>query len=166
MLINDGIITPEELKAAMPPEDRLAKGPVAIIECLQDIPCDPCVYACPVKAIQMQEGITDRPILDFEKCTGCGLCVPKCPGLAIFIVNKNIGEGKASVSMSHELLPIPLKDQMVSLLDRSGKMVGEGKVLRVLNPPLYDKTAVVTVEVPEKMVMEIRAIRVNAGGKS
>jgi hypothetical protein len=67
--------------------------------------------------------------------------------------------------MSHELLPIPLKDQMVTLLDRAGKTVGEGKVLRVINPPAYDKTAVVTVEVPEEKVMDVRAIRVNAGGQ-
>lgn len=166
MLKNDGVITPEELKIALPPEERYAKGPVAIIECLQDIPCDPCVYACPVKAIQMKEGITDRPVLDFDKCTGCGLCVPKCPGLAIFIVNKNVAPGKASISMSHELLPVPTKDQMVTLLDRAGKDVGEGKVIRVINPPAYDKTAVVTVEVPAEKVMDIRAIKVNAGDKS
>lgn len=166
MLINDGIISPEELKCALPPEERFKKGPVAIIECLQDIPCDPCVSACPVQAIQMREGITDKPVLDFEKCTGCGLCVPKCPGLAIFIVQKNVAPGKAAVSMSYELLPVPEKDQMVTLLDRAGKDVGSGKVLRVLNPPKFDKTAVVTVEVPEENVMDVRAIRVIAGGQS
>jgi Fe-S-cluster-containing hydrogenase component 2 len=165
MLINDGIISSEELKAALPPEERFNKGPVAIIECLQDIPCDPCVAACPVQAIQMREGITDKPVLDFEKCTGCGLCVPKCPGLAIFVVQKNIAPGKSAVSMSYELLPIPEKDQMVTLLDRAGKPSGKGKVLRVINPPKYDKTAVVTVEVPEELVMEIRAIKVEQGGK-
>ncbi len=161
MLINDGIITPEELKTALPPEGR--QGPVAIIECLQDIPCDPCVSACPVQAIQMREGITDRPVLDFEKCTGCGLCIPKCPGLAIFVVHRNIAPGKASISMSHELLPIPQKDEMVILLDRAGREAGEGKVLRVLNPLKYDKTAVVTVEVPEEKIMDIRAVKVREG---
>jgi Fe-S-cluster-containing hydrogenase component 2 len=113
----------------------------------------------------MREGITDKPVLDFEKCTGCGLCVPKCPGLAIFVVQKNIAPGKSAVSMSYELLPIPEKDQMVTLLDRAGKPSGKGKVLRVINPPKYDKTAVVTVEVPEELVMEIRAIKVEQGGK-
>ncbi|MGM0600006.1 MAG: 4Fe-4S binding protein [Candidatus Rifleibacteriota bacterium] len=165
MLINDGIISIEELKTVLPPEERLNKGPVAIVECMQDIPCDPCVYACPVKAIKMREGITDKPVLDFEKCTGCGLCVAKCPGLAIFIVNKNISPGKASVSMSYELLPLPAKDEMVTLLDRAGNEKGEGRVLRVVNPPANDKTAVVTVEVPEDQMMEIRAIRVKSGGR-
>lgn len=160
MLKHDGIISNEELKAVLPPSARLEKGPVAIIECLQDIPCDPCVSACPVKAIKMQEGITDKPRLEFDTCTGCGLCVPKCPGLAIFIINLKHTPGLATVSMSHELLPIPEKGQEVTALDRAGKPVGKVKVVRVVNPPAYDRTAVVTIEVSADQVNNIRAIRV------
>lgn len=161
MLKNTGIITNEELKPVLPTQTRLEKGPVAIIECLQDIPCDPCVSACPVKAIQMQSGITDRPQLDFETCTGCGACVPKCPGLAIFIVNmKHSVKGKALLSMSYELLPVPARDQEVDALDRAGKFVCKAKVARVINPPAYDRTAVVTIEVPADRINDIRAIKV------
>ena len=161
MLKNTGIITSDELKPVLPAQTRLEKGPVAIIECLQDIPCDPCVSACPVKAIKMQSGITDRPQLDFETCTGCGACVPKCPGLAIFIVNmKHNVPGKALLSMSYELLPVPAKDQEVDALDRTGKFVCKAKVARVINPPAYDRTAVVTIEVPADRINDIRAIKV------
>ena len=161
MLKNTGIITSDELKPVLPAQTRLEKGPVAIIECLQDIPCDPCVSACPVKAIKMQSGITDRPQLNFETCTGCGACVPKCPGLAIFIVNmKHNVPGKALLSMSYELLPVPAKDQEVDALDRTGKFVCKAKVARVINPPAYDRTAVVTVEVPADRINDIRAIKV------
>ncbi|OGK12723.1 MAG: hypothetical protein A2W80_18140 [Candidatus Riflebacteria bacterium GWC2_50_8] len=159
MLKNDGIISPEELAPVIPPPARLAKGPVAIIECLQDIPCDPCVSACPVKAIKMKEGITDKPALEFDTCTGCGLCIPKCPGLAIFVINMKHTPGMATVSMSHELLPVPEKGQEVTALDRTGKDVGKVKVVRVVNPPGYDRTAVVTIEVPADQVNNIRAIR-------
>jgi Fe-S-cluster-containing hydrogenase component 2 len=161
MLKNTGIITSDELKPVLPAQTRLEKGPVAIIECLQDIPCDPCVSACPVKAIKMQSGITDRPQLDFETCTGCGACVPKCPGLAIFIVNmKHNVPGKALLSMSYELLPVPAKDQEVDALDRTGKFVCKAKIARVINPPAYDRTAVVTIEVPADRINDIRAIKV------
>ncbi|EKD81082.1 MAG: BFD domain protein (2Fe-2S)-binding protein, partial [uncultured bacterium] len=134
--------------------------PVAIIECLQDIPCDPCVSACPVKAIKMKEGITDRPLLEFDTCTGCGLCIPKCPGLAIFVINMKHNSGMATISMSHELLPVPEKGQEVTALDRAGKVVGKAKVVRVVNPPGYDHTAVVTIEVPAAQINNIRAFRV------
>lgn len=160
MLKNDGIISPEELAAVLPPAERLLKGPVAIIECLQDIPCDPCVSACPVNAIKMKEGITDRPQLEFEACTGCGACVPKCPGLAIFIVNMKHTPGMATLTMSYELLPMPVKGQEITATDRSGKAVCKAKVIRVINPPAYDRTAAVTIEIPADRINEIRAIRV------
>ena len=66
----------------------------------------------------------------------------------------------ATISMSHELLPIPEKGQEVTALDRAGKPVGKVKVVRVVNPPAYDRTAVVTIEVPADQVNNIRAIRV------
>ncbi len=160
MLKKTGIVTPEELKSVLPPDVRLEKGPVAIIECLQDIPCDPCVSACPVHAIQMQSGITDKPLLNFETCTGCGACVPKCPGLAIFIINMKHTPGMALLSMSYELLPLPQKGQEVEALDRAGKAVCKAKVVRVINPPAYDRTAVVTIEIPADRINDIRAIKV------
>lgn len=55
---------------------------VAIIDndaCLlaQGILCDTCAIRCPthIKAIQMQGR---HPVLDAEKCTGCGLCAYHC----------------------------------------------------------------------------------------
>ena len=36
-----GIITKEDI--AIPSEERLKKGPVVIIECVENIPCNPCV---------------------------------------------------------------------------------------------------------------------------
>ena len=73
----------------MPSENCLDKG-VAIIECVQEIPCNPCVDVCPFDAISM-ESINAPPIVDYEKCTGCAQCVAICPGLAIFVVKT---EGK------------------------------------------------------------------------
>ena len=43
-LVYDGFPSFEEIKEATgwPSEERLAKGPVAICECVQQIPCNPC----------------------------------------------------------------------------------------------------------------------------
>lgn len=165
MLIKDGVLSPEELQSILPDPERLAKGPVAIIECLQDIPCDPCVAACPVHAISMQTGITDRPRLDQNTCTGCGVCIASCPGLAIFVVNTSAAGATATISLSYELLPLPAVGEMVTALDRTGKPVCEAKVTRVINIKKYDHTYVVTLEIPRESVMEVRAIRCNKGGR-
>ena len=77
----------EELRKVpgFPSEERMRKGPVAVIECVQEIPCNPCQAACPKKAITIGENITHLPVLDQEVCIGCGICISRCPGLAIFV---------------------------------------------------------------------------------
>ena len=163
MLKHDGIASAEELAAIMPPEARLKKGPVAIIECFQDIPCDPCVAACPSHAITMKDGITDKPNLDAARCTGCRLCIAKCPGLAIFVVDITHSKTKAALTLPHELLPVPKLGDIVQGLDRAGKPVCEAKVLAVLSGKKFDKTHTVTIEIPRDHIMNVRAIRAGKG---
>ncbi len=150
-----GIISVDELKKLgfIPPEERLRKGPVAIIECPEEIPCNICVDACPHKAITM-ESIISLPRLDWNKCVGCKLCVALCPGLAIFVVDLS-REDKAYVTVPHEFLPSPKVGDEVVLLGRDGKVLGKGKVVHVFE---RNKTYAVTVEVPPNLAMEVRAI--------
>ena len=150
-----GIIGTEELSklGLLPPEERLRKGPVAIIECPELIPCNICVDACPFKAITM-ERIIDIPKVDWEKCVGCGTCVALCPGLAIFVVDVSKPD-KALVTVPHEFLPAPKVGEEVWLLGRDGKRLGKGKVVRAWE---RNKTWVVTVEVPKELAMEVRAV--------
>ena len=48
-----GILTTAELKemGMFPSEERMRKGPVAIAECVEHIPCNPCETSCPFHAI-------------------------------------------------------------------------------------------------------------------
>ncbi|NPA97072.1 MAG: 4Fe-4S dicluster domain-containing protein [Crenarchaeota archaeon] len=150
-----GVISVEELRrlGLLPPEDRLRKGPVAILECPEMIPCNICVSACPSGAIRMDR-IIDVPRVDWDKCVGCGNCVAICPGLAAFVVDLS-KPGKAYVTLPHELLPRPREGEEVTLLSRDGREVGKGRVVRVWE---RNRTLVVTVEVPEELAMEVRAI--------
>jgi len=150
-----GVITVEELKKLnlIPPDDRLRKGPVAIAECPEEIPCNICVDVCPHKAISMKT-INDIPRIDWDKCTGCGVCVAICPGLAIFVVDLSKPE-KAYITLPYEFLPVPKTGDKVLLLNRYGEHVGEGRVVKVVE---YNKTWAITVEVPKELAMEVRAI--------
>jgi len=152
-----GIITPEELGklGLIPPKERLERGPVAIAECPEHIPCNVCIGACPMGAITV-EGLTGVPRIAWDKCTGCGKCVGVCPGLAIFVVD--LSRDPAVVVVPHEFLPRPKKGDVVSLLNRRGEKVGEGVVRRVFE---VNKTLVVAVEVPRELAMEVRAIWVS-----
>lgn len=156
-----GVPSAAELAACpgMPSEERLRKGRVAVIECVQEIPCNPCEAACKFGAIKIGGQITDLPVLDGEKCTGCGLCVPGCPGLAIVIVDKSRDDGMAVVEFSYEYLPLPEKGQMVSAADRFGEKVCRGEVLSIKKSKNFGGTAVVGLLIPAEYADEVRTMK-------
>jgi Fe-S-cluster-containing hydrogenase component 2 len=155
-----GIPSVEELSHSpgCPSQGRMERGAVACLECVQDIPCNPCEKACPFGAITIGQPITNLPRLDENKCTGCGICVAQCPGLAIFVIHKNYSEKTAWVQFPYEYDPLPAVGEEVPCGDRAGKFVAKGKVLKVKLLKSYDRTPVITVEIPKKYYMKIRTI--------
>lgn len=156
-----GYLSEEEIKNSpgIPSESRRQRGPVAVIECIQDIPCNPCEASCRAGAITVGEDITNLPTLDEEKCIGCQTCVPICPGQAIFMVDESLPNGRATMMMPYEFLPLPDEGEIVTALDRSGKELGDAKVTSVRKTERMDETAVVTIEVPKDWSMRARAFR-------
>ena len=158
MLERTGIPTDDDLEKVIPDKKRLAKGPVVIIECFQKIPCDPCAISCKLGAIKPFKDINDLPQVDFDKCTGCGVCISSCPGLAIFVIDMNYSEEKSLIKLPHEMLPLPEKGEDVYALDRAGSMLGKIKVIKVLK--IKNKTNIISLEVPKSMTMKVRSIKV------
>lgn len=164
-LIETGYLELEELAALqkLPSPERYAKGPVAVAECVQPIPCNPCESACRFGAICIAEPITNLPCLNYEKCTGCGLCAAKCPGLAIFIINKAFSAKTAAVTFPYEYYPTPEAGDIVRAVDRKGEFRCEAKVVRVQNPAGFDHTPLVTLEVPLELADEVRSMERRGG---
>lgn len=160
MLAKNGVPTSEELREKLPTQQRLQMGPVAIIECFQPIPCDPCYHSCVRGAINKFDDINDIPELDDNKCTGCGICVSSCPGLAIFVVDATYQQGYGLIKLPYELLPLPEKGEEVEALDRKGEKVCKAEVVEVRASQRQDKTAVIGLKVPLEYLMEVRNIRV------
>jgi Fe-S-cluster-containing hydrogenase component 2 len=142
-----------------PSYKRFIKGPVAVIECPEEIPCDPCSEICPFNAIEVGKPITNLPRLIEDRCTGCGLCITACPGLAIFVVNLNYSTEEASISMPYEFLPVPKVGEQVKVLNREGAHICEGRVIKVDEGK--DHTRVVTIAVPKKFFEVARGIRLS-----
>ena len=156
-----GVISESELKrrGVLPSMKRLKQGPCVIVECVENIPCNPCAYACPRKAITIDGELTDVPEVDFEKCNGCTLCIARCPGLAIFVVDYDHSKTHATVTIPYELLPRLEKGQRVAALDRDGKRVCTGVVTRVLDTKKMDRCAAITVRVPKDCWNNVRQIK-------
>jgi Fe-S-cluster-containing hydrogenase component 2 len=153
------ILQAQELAKQIPAVERLKKGPVAVIECIEEIPCNPCVESCPQGAISMPGGLNAVPILDGEKCTGCGLCISACPGLAIFVLDLTEGREQARVMFPYEFIPFPQKGERVVALDRQGNELGPAEVLRVQQGKRLDRTCIITIAVPREWALAARNIR-------
>jgi len=137
----------------LPNVSQFEKG-VAITECIQEIPCNPCVDSCPVHAISMKD-INAPPVVDYDACIACENCVGVCPGLAIFVIKHD--KEHALITLPYEMVPVPKKDDTVNALDRSGSVVEQVVVKRVRK---HGKTSLITIEVSKKNAMAIRNIRV------
>jgi len=158
MLGRTGIPTDIDLKKIIPNKERLSKGPVVVIECFQKIPCDPCFASCKFGAIKPFKDINDLPEVDYDKCTGCGICISACPGLAIFVVDETYSEKETLIKLPYEMIPLPQKGEEVYALDRAGQVLCKAKVKQILK--IKNKTNVVSIVIPKKISMKVRSIKV------
>lgn len=133
------------------------KGIHPVIECTQNIPCNPCQDACKFGCIQVGKTITSLPVVDTKKdCKNCGMCVASCSGQAIFLVDEDVDGVHGTVTLPYEFLPAPKKGDVGMALDRSGKAVCEAVVVDYKSIPAYDHTALLTIQVPKEQVMAAR----------
>ena len=142
----------------IPAAERRKKGPYVVIECPEKIPCDPCVDACPKEAITIQGSMIELPEVDYEKCNGCFVCIPQCPGLAIFVIDET-PDDHSIVYIPYEFLPRPKKGDTAIGLDREGNKRCEVKILKLLDSKKFDHCAIVGFSVPKKLANEIRFIK-------
>jgi len=151
----------EKLKKSpgWPSEEALEKGPVAVIECLEEIPCNPCETVCPKGSITVGYPITNLPEFN-NVCTGCGKCIVICPGLAIFLVEKNYSETESALTIPYELLPLPNKGDKIIALNREGEPVCEGTVVKVQTNKNYNKTNLVKIIIPKNYYNEVRFFKI------
>ena len=159
-IIYTGVPNKEELKNApgIPAADKIKPGGTAFIECLQTIACNPCEANCPTGAISIGAQISNRPVLDTNKCVGCGTCVSKCPGLAITVIACNRASSTTVLSLPYEYFPLPKAGDTVAAVDREGRFVCNARVLQVKPMSAHQSTSVVKIEFPEEFTFKVKSI--------
>ncbi len=160
-LLTKGYLEEQEIERF--PGFHTQKGIHPVIECTQNIPCNPCQDVCPRHCIMVGDNITALPVVDENSaCSGCGLCVASCSGQAIFLVNDSYDQTHASVTIPYEFLPLPAVGTIGVALDRSGNPVCEAEVLSVKANPAFDKTNLLTMKVPKEMSQKARFFAVKS----
>jgi thioredoxin reductase/Fe-S-cluster-containing hydrogenase component 2 len=154
-LLKKGYVSDDEIER-FPGVTRKA-GIHPVIECTQNIPCNPCQDSCPKKCIKIGENITALPALNPDyQCIGCGMCVASCSGQAIFLVDETYEDGFASITLPYEFLSLPKAGDKGIALGRNGQKVCEAEVVDVKSSPAFDKTHLLTMKVPSEYVMKAR----------
>ena len=144
----------------LPSEERRQKGPYALFECFQNIPCNPCYTACKFNAVKPLTTITDTPETYFDHCVGCGACMLVCPGLACFVIDESYSDTESIVKIPYEYAPLPEVGAVVDGVNRIGEAVCKVTVKHVLTSK--NKTAVVTLVVPKEYTHVVRGISMKA----
>ena len=143
------------------PERIVLVKPKAIIECYKEIPCNPCSTSCPFDAIHVPEDINVRPSIDFDACTGCGICVYNCPGLAITVMQ--IKDHKVIMKIPYEFTPLPKVGEQRNVLDRTGAILTQGTIVKVQMSTAQEKTALIHVEIDAMYLYDAITIEVTHG---
>lgn len=154
-LLRHGYIGEDEIERYPGVTHRVGIHPV--MECTQNIPCNPCQDACPKNCIRIGSDITALPSVNPEAdCIGCGRCVAACSGQAIFLVEEDYEDGYAAVTIPYEFLPLPEKGDRGVGLGRDGQKVCDAVVLEVKRSKAYDHTSLLKIKVPADMAMTAR----------
>ena len=139
--------------------EKAGKGPVAVVDCREEIPCNPCEEACRRGAITVGEDICAPPRYDPDRCDGCGRCVVLCPGMAVFLLDRSGGRGTARVTVPYEMPGELREGGEAGAVAGEGKALGRGKLVRVARGGKREKTVLVTLEVPEEWALKVRGVR-------
>lgn len=154
-LLKKGYIEQDEIER-YPGVKRIA-GIHPVLECTQNIPCNPCQDACPKGCISIGSNITSLPVVvDGASCVNCGMCVASCSGQAIFLVDEDTEENYGTVTIPYEFLPLPKVGDIGNALGRDGKTVCRAEIVEVKYIKAYDCTNLITMKVPKSMVMKAR----------
>ena len=159
-LLKRGFVADDEIERY--PGVTHKKGVHPVIECTQNIPCNPCQDACPKKCISIGSNITSLPIVVKDsECINCGMCVASCSGQAIFLVDEDCGDGTATVTLPYEFLPLPKEGEKGIALGRDGNEVCKAEVVSVKSAKAFDKTNLLTMRVPKEYAMKARFFKVS-----
>jgi len=133
-----------------------------LIRCIQEIPCDPCIEACPKHLISMEDSILDLPQFAGD-CMGCGECVLACPGLAINLVIQDYDPTGKTVLLQ---LPFEFIDGQIPLGETvtttglEGNVVGEGRVIAVREGATQDRRKLLMLEVPAEEKLRVAGFQI------
>ena len=75
------------------------------------------------------------------------------------IIDGSKSSDSVEFRIPYEFLPLPEAGERVVGLDRAGQPICEARVIKIVNPPSFDRTPVVTIEVERRYLYDFRNFR-------
>jgi NADPH-dependent 2,4-dienoyl-CoA reductase/sulfur reductase-like enzyme/Fe-S-cluster-containing hydrogenase component 2 len=128
-----------------------------VLHCYQEIPCNPCVHACPLDSITIDGSIMNLP--EFEgKCIGCERCILACPGLAISLIYNDYDPTGKTVKLA-----LPFEFEISQLEGASsvvitgvqGDILGDAKIIEIKDSPKQDRRKLIYLQVPSELKLHV-----------
>lgn len=145
-----------KVQEILPSAERRQKGPYALFECFQNIPCNPCYTTCRFNAVKPLTTITDTPETYFDQCVGCGACILACPGLAAFVIDETYSETESLVKIPYEYSLLPEVGSVVDGVNRIGEVVCKVRIDKRMTAK--NRTSILSVVVPKEYTHVVRGI--------
>jgi len=142
---------------------NIEQGVIPILNCVQEIPCNPCAHICPFGFIKIKgDPIIGLPYFE-GKCTGCGLCLTICPGLAITLVDYRKDKEFPIVSIPYEVQnhKVVVGDK-VKVVDMEGNYLDTLEVVSVQQTKRTRKTQIIKVKSTREIAKQIAGIRIQS----
>jgi sarcosine oxidase, subunit alpha len=135
-----------------------------VFHCIQEIPCDPCVAACPLGLIKIdQKDIRNLPFYNALEvgCSGCMSCVAKCPGHAVILVDFRSKGEHAFVSLPYEFDEGSIKiGQKVTITDIDGNELCIAPVISIISRKAFQLTKLIKVQVDKQIAKQAAGFRI------
>lgn len=123
----------EALKTAkLPSPARLLRGRAAVTACPGQDECGMCAMACGFGALTKPGR---DPIVDHDKCIGCGACVKACPRRNMRLIDGSKGPDECEITVKCPLEDLPEQDGSVRLFDEAGREIGTGTAIQAYPLP-------------------------------
>ena len=138
------------------------EGVFPIINCIQEIPCNPCITVCPKNCIKLDgDSIMNIPIYDIDECIGCEQCVAICPGLAISLVDFRKSPDYAVVTIPFEFKKGTINvGDIIQSVDIAGNDVEMVEILDIKDIKKNDRTSLLKLKVSGNNAKNVIGIRI------
>ncbi|MBO4879997.1 MAG: 4Fe-4S binding protein [Clostridia bacterium] len=116
---------------SFPSAGRLSRGRAAVTACPGQDECGRCAAACGFGALKKPARM---PIVDHEKCIGCGACVKACPRFNMRLVDGSKGE-ECELTVKVPLAELPETGDTLRALDAAGNDLGPARAVQAYPLP-------------------------------